>query len=208
MPPPSSAKAAARSADRREGYQRRQPARFRLPVVILAGGAAGEDAASNAEASRLFTAGFSGFSGTLISGGTTSGIAGIAGEVAAACPEVTSVGYLPRKLPAGAKRDRRYARFRTTPAGKFSVAECLAYWEDLLAAGVQPAAVKLLGWGGGQIAASEYRVAVALGARVGLIAGTGRAADAIARDPFWSRAANLRFLAGNAPAVRRFLASR
>jgi hypothetical protein len=183
-------------------------ARLRLPVFILAGGVSGEDAASNAAASRLFVTAFSGISGTLISGGTTSGIAGIAGEVAAAHPGIVALGYLPRMLPSGAKRDRRYAGFRTTRSDEFSVAECLAYWEDLVEAGVPPIAVKLLGWGGGPIAALEYRIAVALGARVGLVAGSGRAADAMARERAGSRAANLRFLARRARAVRAFLASR
>jgi hypothetical protein len=199
MPSPSRVNAPAGNAGR---------ARLRPPVFILAGGASGEDAASNAAASRLFVAAFSGISGTLISGGTTSGIAGIAGEVAAAHPGIAALGYLPRTLPGGAKRDRRYAGFRTTRAGEFSVAECLAYWEDLVEAGVPPGAVKLLGWGGGPIAALEYRVAVALGARVGLVSGSGRAADAMARERAWSRSANLRFLGCHARAVRAFLASR
>jgi hypothetical protein len=199
MPSRSRVNAPAASAGR---------ARFHLPVYILAGGASGQDAASNAAASRLLVASFSGISGTLISGGTTSGIAGIAGEVAAAHAGIVALGYLPRTLPAGAKRDRRYAGFRTTRAEEFSVAECLAYWEDLIEAGVPPGAVKLLGWGGGPIAALEYRVAVALGARVGLVAGSGRAADAMARERACSRAANLRFLDCDARTVRAFLASR
>jgi hypothetical protein len=183
------------------------PPCFRRPVVILAGGADGEDAASNAAASRLFVAGFPGFSGTIISGGTTSGIAGIAGDVAAACPEVMAVGYLPGKLSPNAKRDHRYARFRTTETENFSAAECLAYWGDLLADGVQPADVKLLGWGGGRIAAAEYRIAIALGAAVGLITGTGRSADAIASDPLWAKFPNLSLLPRTARAVRGFLAA-
>jgi hypothetical protein len=199
MPSPSRAKAAA--------LRRRQAPGFRLPVFILAGGASGEDASSNAAASRLIVSSFSGISGTLISGGTTSGIAGVAGEVAAAHPGMVALGYLPRKLPAGVKRDRRYAGFRTTPTDEFSVAECLAYWEDLVEAGVDPAEVRLLGWGGGSIAALEYRIAGAIGARVGLVAGSGRAADALARDAAWSRAANLRFLACERRKVRAFLAA-
>lgn len=199
MPSPSRVNAPAGKAGR---------PRLLPPVFVLAGGASGQDAASNAAASKLLVAAFSGISGTLISGGTTSGIAGIAGEVAAAHAGIAALGYLPRALPVGAKRDRRYAGFRTTRADDFSVAECLAYWEDLVEAGIPPGAVKLLGWGGGPIAALEYRVAVALGARVGLVAGSGRAADAMARGRARSRPANLQVLGCDAAAVRAFLTSR
>jgi hypothetical protein len=179
---------------------------FRQPVVILAGGADGEGVSSNAAASRLFVAAFSGFSGTLVSGGTTSGIAGIAGEVVAAHPRIVAIGYLPQRLPPGASRDRRYAKFRTTPAKTFGAADCLHYWTDLLTAGVPPPEVKLIGWGGGRIAAIEYRIALVLGARVGIIAGTGRAADEIRNDPAWAGATNLFFLPADTTKVHAFLA--
>ncbi len=178
----------------------------KLPVVILAGGADGEGAASNAAASRLLVSAFSRFSGTLVSGGTTSGISGIAGDIAAANPGATAIGYLPRRLPAGTGRDRRYASFRTTLAGKFTAADCLRYWTDIFRAGVDPAEVRLLGWGGGRIAAIEYRIAIVMGARVGVVAGTGRAADAILADRAWSRSPNLSVLPRKAAGVRAFLA--
>jgi hypothetical protein len=44
----------------------------------------------------------------------------------------------------------------------------------------------LLGINGGKIAAVEFRIALALWARVGLIAGSGREADILAEDADWS----------------------
>jgi hypothetical protein len=184
------------------------PTTLRGPVVILAGGADREGGASRAEAGRVLPEAFSRFRGTLISGGTESGVAGIAGAIAAARRAVEAVGYLPRRLPAGVRRDRRYARFRTTPSARFSAAEPLQYWADLLAAGIDPASVTLVGWGGGAIAAAEYRLALALGARVGLVAGSGRSADALLGDPLWRAFPNLRALPPRPARLRAFLASR
>ena len=182
-------------------------ARFRYPVVILAGGAGGEDRASSRAAKAVLIPALVRFAGTLISGGTTAGIAGVAGALAGACPGADVIGYLPRRL-GGARPDRRYARLYATGGKRFSEAECLRYWSDLIAAGVQPATVALLGWGGGRIAALEYRIALLLGARVGIVAGTGRSADALRKDPRWARAPRLRFLPPDAAAVRAFVRGR
>ncbi|HUL54031.1 MAG TPA: hypothetical protein VLT83_11540 [Opitutaceae bacterium] len=179
-------------------------ARFRAPVVILAGGIKGEDGASIEAARTLFLSALSGFAGTLISGGTTSGIAGVAGDLAMACPRAEVIGYLPRRHGKN-RPDRRYSRLCATPGKGFSAAECLRYWSDLIAAGVNPATVALLGWGGGRIAAFEYRIALMIGARVGIFAGTGRSADDLRRDPVWANAPRLRYLPWDAAAVRAFV---
>ncbi len=181
------------------------PHEFLPPVVILAGGADGEGIASIAAARALFLEAFRNFTGTLISGGTHSGIAGIVGELAAAYPAITSVGYLPRDLPGNARRDERYTRFRTTPTAAFTIAEPMQSWADLLAGGILPADVSLLGWGGGKIAAQEYRLALALGARVGLVEVSGRSAGEILSDPEWAGVHNLHRLPAEAGAIRAFI---
>jgi hypothetical protein len=181
--------------------------RIRAPVVILAGGAKGEDHASSGAAAALFLSALSWFAGTLISGGTTSGIPGVAGDLAIACPRAKVIGYLPRR-PRRAKLDRRYARLCATPGREFSEAECLRYWSDLIASRVDPATVALLGWGGGRIAAFEYRLALLLGARVGIVAGTGRSANELQRDPFWAHTPRLSFLPLDPVAVRAFVNAR
>ena len=81
--------------------------------------------------------------------------------------------------------DRRYSRLRRTRWRDFSALEPLAFWEDFLAAGGDPAAVKLIGFNGGKIAACEFRMALAFGARVGIIQNSGRAADELLWDSLW-----------------------
>jgi len=181
---------------------------IRPPLILIAGGADGEGPASLESARAVLRTALAGRSATLISGGTDSGIPGLVGELAAAMPRLTAIGYLPRQLPPGARRDRRYSHFRTTPARRFSAAESLQTWADLLAAGIDPTDVTLLGWGGGQIAAREYRVALLLGARVGLVEASGRSADALLRDSWWSAQPGLRRLPADGRAIRAFLFSR
>ncbi len=182
-----------------------EPHLFRAPVVILAGGADREGSASIEAARRLYLACFSGFTGTLVSGGTLSGVAGLAGELTAAYPQITSIGYIPERLPASARRDERYSRFRTSPTDTFTVAEPMQSWADMLLSGVDPRSVSLLGWGGGAIAAQEYRVALALGARVGLVEGSGRSAGDLLADPAWAGSPNLYRLPAVAAALRAFI---
>ena len=62
---------------------RPSPTALRVPIVILAGGADREGDASRARAGRVLPEAFSLFRGILISGGTQSGVAGIAGAIAA-----------------------------------------------------------------------------------------------------------------------------
>ena len=47
--------------------------------------------------------------------------------------------------------------------------EPLRNWQDILASGINPKDVKLVGVNGGKISALEYRIALSLGARVGII---------------------------------------
>jgi hypothetical protein len=60
-------------------------------------------------------------------------------------------------------------------------------WMDLVAAGINPSQVRLLGINGGAIAGFEYRLALALGAKVGVVEGSGREADVLLQDPDWKK---------------------
>jgi hypothetical protein len=64
--------------------------------------------------------------------------------------------------------------------------EPVQIWIDLLAAGLAPGEVTMLGLGGGDTAAFAFRLALILGARVYVINGTGPAVDELAADPVWS----------------------
>ncbi|HEY9248754.1 MAG TPA: RyR domain-containing protein [Rariglobus sp.] len=157
------------------------------PVVLIAGDGAG--AAGTGEGVReMIGSIFHVLRGTVVSGGTRQGVAGLIGEFGpAASRRVRTVGYLPggRADDATAQRDERYAELRTTEGADFSLREPLQAWIDLLTAGIRPEEVVLFGFGGGEIAAAEYRMALAFGARVVIAEGTGRAADALAQDAFW-----------------------
>ena len=65
----------------------------------------------------------------------------------------------------------------------------------------------MLGFGGGEIAAFEYRLALALGATVGVVSGTGRAVDELLKDSLWSAVPGLRLfpLPPDAKTLRAFV---
>jgi ppGpp synthetase/RelA/SpoT-type nucleotidyltranferase len=159
---------------------------LRYPVLILAGGCGGLESQYQDQLDALREA-LKGFRGIIVSGGTKSGVAGIAGDIQAECDSagLQTVGYLPRVIPDGTEVDGRYSRLRRTRWRDFSALEPLAFWEDFLAAGGDPAEVKLIGFNGGKIAACEFRMALAFGARVGIIQNSGRAADELLWDSLW-----------------------
>jgi tetratricopeptide (TPR) repeat protein len=150
--------------------------------------------------------GFEGFEGLIVSGGTRHGVAGLAGALRERTRgRVRAVGFLPANLPENTTVDVRYDELRRTPGAGFSIAETLQAWGDLIASGVRPATVKLLGVNGGTIAAAEYRVGLALGCSVGVLLGSGREADELVEDPDWVAAPNLVRLTLDAGAIRGFL---
>jgi hypothetical protein len=83
--------------------------------------------------------------------------------------------------------------------------EPLQNWIDLLSAGIAPAEVKLLGINGGTIAAAEYRIAAALGARVALLEKSGREAAKVFADPDWEGSPNLVGIPADAMTLRAFV---
>ena len=68
-----------------------------------------------------------------------------------------------------------------------------------------PRMFSLLGFGGGPLSAVEYRIALGLGASVGIVAGTGGAADNLLADPLWSGLPNLYQLPFDSATVRAFV---
>jgi hypothetical protein len=156
------------------------------PVIVVVGGTdpVVEDFVSSYRA-QLQTA-FSGFSGTILSGGTRAGVAGLVGEIAEREPGVTAMAYLPEPLPDDAPRDPRYRRVYASKGKSFSPLQPLEAWEHLLTSKIRPRDVRVLGINGGLIAVFEYRLALALGATVGLVEGSGRAVNELLPDcDFW-----------------------
>src|SRR5207237_1130188 len=108
------------------------------------------------------------FRGTVVSGGTTSGVAGVVGALGHAHEgRIRTIGYLPERLPEGTRADNRYGELRRTPgATSFTVAEPLRSWVDIVSSGTHPADVKVLATDGGEITRAEVHLAAALGATV------------------------------------------
>ncbi len=175
---------------------RTQKEPFKAPVFIVAGGASLMDKTQAGTFHDILRGMMSGFSGTIISGGTVAGIPGLVGEVKAefqtkAPVAFKLIAYLPKYLPGDAKKSVAYDWFYETDSDKFSVFEILSYWCDIVSGGIQPADVILAGFEGGIISALEYRIALSLGAKVGVFAHSGRAASAILNDNFWKDHRNL-----------------
>lgn len=179
-----------------------------LPVVIMAGDCSAESERNLAAYRSLILDAFQGYEGTILSGGTTAGVSGLAGEIQACRPgHIRSIGYLPGTLPGSAVVDERYAEIRRTEATDFSALDVLQYWTDMLASGIEPGQVTLLGVGGGVISGFEYRLALLLGAKVGVIAQSGEAVARLAQDGDWNRCAGLLFLPADALVLRAFVGS-
>src|SRR4029077_13398549 len=99
---------------------------------------------------------------TVISGGTTAGISGLMGRVAAGLSGHRTyrlIGYRTAEMPGHVQPDDRYDEQRKTPgATDFTVREPFAYWRDILNAGINPVDVILVGINGGRISSFEYRL--------------------------------------------------
>ncbi|MCM8595657.1 RyR domain-containing protein [Accumulibacter sp.] len=182
-------------------------------VLFIAGGAASLDADTRQRIEPLLHGALEAFSGKVVSGGTVSGIPGCVGAikatlVAAGRRDFELVGYIPEHLPQDAPRDARYDRLIVCGGVRFSPDQILKSWHDLLDDGVDPRKVLLLGVGGGPLSAFEYALAVALGAGVGLVVGSGGAADRFLGDPAWSAAPNLLPLPLDGASARAFVAAK
>jgi ppGpp synthetase/RelA/SpoT-type nucleotidyltranferase len=182
---------------------------FERPLVIVAGGCDPfyEEHVKEYEA-KLQTA-FSGFRGTIVSGGTEQGISGMVGRLKQSMGEaLVTVGYVPRTPPDDGTAivdDVNFEIRYSSGDGKFTALEPLQSWIDMLASGIKPEEVKLLGINGGQITGFEYRVASAFGARVGVIRHSGREADRFEDQSEWSRVRGLFLLPDDAQTLRVFV---
>jgi len=174
---------------------------FKQPVVIIAGGS------SNMEQS-VYTYQFEmrdlfpEFCGTFISGGTTAGIPGMVGELKQNFEDEQNryknntqsyelIAYLPRQLPENAIRSSAYDAFYESDSDCFSALDILCCWCDLVCSGIKPSDVVVIGINGGNIASMEYRIALSLGAKVGVIVDSGRAVTDIITDGYWNTHSNL-----------------
>lgn len=167
--------------------QRNMP--LKLPLMIIAGAASGMDADAVAEYHDILEGILKNFSGTVISGGTTSGIPGLTGTIKSGLQmrgelKFSLYGYLPGSLPDDCEVSAAYDYLIRTDAAGFSVLELCTYWSDIILSGIKPEEVILIGINGGRISYVEYLSALELGAKVYLKEGSDRAADEILKDEF------------------------
>jgi len=180
------------------------------PVLIVVGGAASLKQDQKAQVESMLREGLSAFEGTIISGGTTSGVPGCVGKVAGELATAKNkkfhlLGYIPRSVPDDAEKDMRYDERVVCGADRFSPAQGLQAWQDLLAVGVKPSDVRILGFGGGEISAFEYRLALALGATVSVVGWENDAVSELLKDPLWVKSEKLYPLPADPKTIRAFV---
>ena len=178
------------------------------PLVIVAGGCDKAHANEIAGYAKLIDRAFAEWRGTILSGGTQEGISGlVAGLGTASNGRIHTVGYLPEFLPADgtASVDNRYHELRRTDGRGFSALEPIRNWIDILASGIDPSKVRLLGINGGRIAAMEFRIAWGMGAEVAVVRGSGREADRVERDLLADQFPGMLVLPPDWATVRAFL---
>jgi len=173
-----------------------------LPLLILAGSGHDDGIINRVRAATL--AALRGASITIVSGGTTTGVSALAGDVAAANEDATVIGYVPTKLPERVAVDDRYSEIRRTSGRAFGAWEPLRYWADVLASGLAPRAIRLIAVAGGPISSLEYRFALALGALVGVVRGSDGEAESLLRDTRWSHSSRLAILEPDEGSIRTF----
>lgn len=176
------------------------------PIVIVAGGC-DTSAETRIQSYRQVTLeGFRDFHGIVISGGTTAGVSSLVAEMGGMYPDdIKTVGYIPRRLPAGARKDNRYREFRSTHGSDLSPLEPLQYWTDIIASGIPLPLVKVLGINGGDISAAEYRIALALGAQVAILEDSGGEGAKIIGDSDWANSKTLICLPADTMTIAAFI---
>ncbi len=179
------------------------------PVVIVAGGCDPVVEKIMWGYKDILLEAFRVFRGTIISGGTRQGISGLVGGLRKKySAAIYTIGYLPKMVPADATVDKdplRYKEIRYTEGNGFTPLEPLQNWIDLIYSGIHPSRVKILGINGGRIASIEYRIALALGAKVALIEESGREASKLLADADWMRSEGLIPMPVDSRTVRAFI---
>jgi len=176
------------------------------PIVIVAGGCDPTTEIQIQGYRQVTIEGFRDFRGTIISGGTAAGVSGLATEIGSKYPDdIKTVGYIPRGLPAGVRKDKRYRELRSTDGTDFSPLEPLQYWTDIISSSIPLPLIKVVGINGGVISAAEYRIALTLGAQVAVLEDSGGEAAKIIMDDDWAKAKKLICLPVDSMTIAAFI---
>ena len=176
-----------------------------LPLVIIAGTTNANNETLEPALRTVLIDAFRSYEGTIISGSTASGVCELVGEVQGLFPHsVRSVGYIPGDIPDHVQVDERFTKTHKTPGSGFSILDPLHYWTDIALTGIDVTRVRLLGIGGGPIAGFEYRLALAMGAQVGILVQGAGSGTKLLQEPAWQEA-NLSALKSTPEAIADFL---
>ena len=175
--------------------------------VILVGGSSDDVQELMEGYKAMLLEAFEAYHGTIISGGSVTGISKLAGDLKAAYPDrIRTIGYLPASKMSYADRDpERYSEIRTTDGETFSPLELTQYWMDIIASGIKPEAVKLIAINGGKISTAECKLAATLGAEVGIVQGSGGEPVKLFSDSEWNKSSSIFQLANDASIIRSFI---
>jgi hypothetical protein len=174
-------------------------------VIIVAGGCSNKVEETIQGYKNTITNGLAKFSGIIFSGGTKNGISGLVGDLVLSkgC-NVVKIAYRPEFIPKGITYHNAY-RLKKIKSKGFGALEPIQTWIDLFSVGRKPSEIKLVGINGGKISGFEYRMALAFGAKVGILNGSGRAADEIFVDKNWKDNKNLISLSNDPSSIQHFL---
>jgi ppGpp synthetase/RelA/SpoT-type nucleotidyltranferase len=178
---------------------------FNAPVLLAAGGTDRSVEQQMAEYRPMLETAFEDFRGTVCSGGTKAGIPGIIGDLPDS-PDgpIRKISYLPTINSSGLDVHPGYEVYPST--GKvLSPLDAIQTWTDLMASGIDPVDIKLLGINGGKITAFELRLGLMLGATVGVLRDSGRASGALVIDEDWKDAPGLLLLPTDPQTVKTFV---
>lgn len=186
-----------------------QPFRPDDRIVIQSGGCAPEVDAYMPPFMNAMCEATTGLSFTVVSGGTRMGISGVAAEVARRSKgRIRAVGYLPRpmlKMLHQIGHTQGFDKLFPSEGSDFTPLDPLQAWIDLVVAGVDPGKVKLIGYAGGLIAKAECALALALGARVGVVENQALPKERQFTDPAWTSHRNFLPLPLDAMTLHVFL---
>jgi ppGpp synthetase/RelA/SpoT-type nucleotidyltranferase len=143
-----------------------------------------------------------------VCGGTLSGVSGLVGDVAQkSAGKIKAFGYHPGLVLPGVKLDSdplRYSKNISSPGSDFTPLDPLQGWTDIIAAGIDPKGVKLLSYAGGDISNSEAALALAFGARVGILKDSELSSEHQFNEYDWHDHPNLLMLPRDSMTIRAF----
>jgi len=175
------------------------------PLVIITGSTnlSKEELGQDLQKNLLDASKF--YEGTIISGSTVAGVCELVGDIQKTYPKsIKTVGYIPKNIPESIKIDERYSKIHQTDGSDFSFLEALQYWTDIVLNDLDTSKVKLLGIGGGEISAFEYRLALIFGAYVGILEKTVGSGIKLLQEPVW-QCENLTIVENNFEKLKVFL---